>query len=62
MQPTPYCTKLRSFSKISEHFQKLSPAIFGGFFGGKKIFIVSEQKNRQKNYKQMLYTTYIIFS
>ena len=27
---------------------------------GKKIFIVSEQKNRQKYYKQMLYTTYII--
>ena len=24
------------------------------------IFIVSEQKNRQKKYKQMLYTTYII--
>ena len=29
-------------------------------FFGKKIFIVSEQKNRQRNYKQMLYTTYII--
>ena len=32
------------------------------FFFGKKIFIVSDQKNRQKNYKQMLYTfTYTYF-
>ena len=29
-------------------------------FFGKMIFIVCEQKNRQKKYKQMLYTTYII--
>ena len=28
------------------------------FFLGKKIFIVSKQKNRQK-YKRLIYTTYI---
>ena len=44
-----YCHKYLYFNELLSQI-----------FLGKMIFIVSEPKYRQKKYKQMLYTTYII--
>ena len=50
-----------NFGKIlGKNVTKILGIIFIHFFLERRFFIVSEPKNRQKNYKQMLYTTHII--